>query len=173
MPSWTDIGESYIEVQPGRLVGSTRYRSESAIEPFAAHLRNSLQTREPEMLSRVEQALMKPYPMTIWKGQTALVWQGDSIRLALEGSGYQFLSQKLTMLGLRSQLGAPEKVSREVTRVGMEGRPEVIVIYSYCQGSVRFLESSYSLLGQGTSARLIERVILNLHEVTQALLSSR
>jgi len=89
----------------------------------------------------------------------------NSVTIAASAQKLQFLRPGASIDTVRTQLGNPEQVTREVIQTKYERRPTILTKYQYASGAVIFATSNLKPNGE------IDRVILNADEVSKALAS--
>jgi hypothetical protein len=173
LPAWRALGEDEITLSGDRLVGDRQLASlEDArslrlqLQGFLAKPRVSLQAVDELYRSWTKIGIDVPRLQSLIAGQQLeLLPDNGKLRLATRVPRMEPLSQRLTASLLTKEIGDPDEVKRSVVRSDFEGRSRALTVYSYEDGSVRFVTSSYAPLLEGTAERIIETAVLKVSQV--------
>jgi hypothetical protein len=173
IPAWRALGENEITLSGDRLVGDRQLSSledarslRSQLQGFLAKPRVSLEAVDELYRSWTKIGIDIPRLQTLVAGrQLELLPDDGKLRLAARVPRMEPLSQRLTASLLTQEIGDPDEVKRSVVRSDFEGRSRALTEYSYVDGSVRFVTSSYAPILEGTTERIIETAILKVSQV--------
>jgi len=138
--------EQRIAIFPSRVLGTTPYGTAAEAERVGV-LVNSLLPAN----SRIKASVVR------W-------FEDDSFRVSFNDASMQLLPEKLSIEAVRRRLGTPESITTIVITGNTERRPTVLQLHSYARGAVIYAVSAYS-----PSPGLVDRVFLDVNEVTRAI----
>jgi hypothetical protein len=173
LPAWRALGEDEITLSGDRLLGDRLLGSladarslRSQLQGFLANPRVSLGAVDELYRSWTKTGIDIPRLETlIARQQLEVLPDNGKLRLAARVPRMEPLAQRLTASLLTKEIGEPDEVKRTVVRSDFEGRSRALTEYSYEDGSVRFVTSSYAPILEGTTERIIEAAVLKVSQV--------
>jgi hypothetical protein len=137
-----------VAIEHDRVTGLKGYRSEEDALTTAPFLENSIK----EILKN-ESCRSDTVMAGTKVGQRV-------VHLGFECIGSEFLTPVITVSTVLTVFGPSKTVSHQLVQVGPDGRTESLTTYSYGEGAVQFVQSTYASRVPGQSSPRIDKVVL-------------
>jgi len=171
LPCWAKIGQSSVAIFRDKVVGNKPYKSTEEAGAAGVALRQTLRF-SPDFAPKFAElfARMKTEKADVKVEVIEFFGDDDSVRLAWKTREGSTFPKGLTIETVRKRLGRlEEKVTKQVLRSEQaEGRPVVLTLHVYAEGSVIFAESDLAAK-PGT----VDRVILDVPMLSKVMFKEK